>query len=152
MSSSSSVNGAPSPSVAALLAESFRVLGVEAPAAYADLRQTLSARTIRIELDTEAMEVKLVDGELGVVRERGETHEALVGVGVTTILDVLEARASLRDAVLDGRLRVVASLAQVEALHDALSSYTHAAVRCPSFPGLFARFKSLVRAAKGEAA
>jgi len=103
----------------------------------------LARRVIRVEVDAESIDVSVREADVVVEQASRAACDTRISTTARTILDVLEARASLRAAVLDGRLRVIAELASVESLHEALLSYTHAAVRCPGFPSILARFQRL---------
>jgi hypothetical protein len=132
--------------VARLLAESFSIIARELPAAGRGLALALTERRIRIEIGAELLDVSVGDGVLQVsaaVRGTGPSPDAFVSAGVATILDVLDARTNLRDAVLEGQLRVIAELANVQVLYDALLQYTHAAVRCPSIALLLGRLRQI---------
>jgi hypothetical protein len=144
VSSSSSDNARPAGGqrkIAGLLLESFAVIRAELSPAFGLLLTALARQTIRIEVDDEMLEVRVDGDELCVASTVFGSPSARVATELATILDVLDARVSLRDAVLENRLRVVAELASVEVLHEALLLYTHAAVRCPSFPELLERLR-----------
>jgi hypothetical protein len=132
--------------VAGLLAESFSIIARELPVGCQELTRALTERRIRIEVDAELLDVSVSDSVLQVsaaMRGTGPAPDAFVSASVPTILDVLDARTNLRDAVLEGRLRVVAELSNVQILYDALLQYTHAAVRCPSVAALLGRLRLL---------
>ena len=59
-----------------------------------------------------------------------------VGASRAAVLDVLDGAVALAEAVESGRVRVLGSIEDVVAAHDALLAYAHAAVRAPSVPGL----------------
>ena len=65
-----------------------------------------------------------------------------IAVGRRAILDVLDARVSLAEAVESDRIAVQGSLDDVLCAHDALIAYLHAAVRAPSVPGLSAELRA----------
>lgn len=75
--------------------------------------------------------------------------EALTDVG--TVLDVIDARATLMEAILNDRLFLRGSTEDLLAFHDGLMAYVHGAVRAPSFPWLLAEFRAAARHRRSRA-
>jgi hypothetical protein len=131
--------------VAGLLDESLSVLQREQPASYARLCEALAGFRIEIRVDDEWMIVAFepdghrVEGEIAAA-------EAAAGARFTAsrgaVLDVLDGRISLAEALLAGRLEAYAPLRCLLELHDALLLYVNAAVRCRSFSALLDRFRA----------
>jgi hypothetical protein len=96
---------------------------------------------VRITVDEESIDVRVDRGSLEAEPASEIVADASIVTGSQTISDVLAARVSLRDAVLSGKLHVKAELSSVSTLHEGLLVYTHAAVRCPGFLLLLARFE-----------
>jgi hypothetical protein len=143
VSSSSSVTSGP---VARLLGESFAVLAAELPAAHARMCALLAGRAVAIDVDGERFVAAFEGGQARVASlPAGEDPAAGVRVatGRAAILAVIEARRSLADAVLADEVRVVGDLDRLVEAHHALVTYVHGAVRCPSFPSLLQRFRTL---------
>jgi hypothetical protein len=133
--------------VSALLRRSLAHMAVEVPASCRHLQHVLG--TLVIELD--------VDGELFALRGGPPLHvvagAALVPcvritVGRAAILDLLDARVSLAEAVESERIVVLGSLDDVLCAHDALIAYIHAAVRAPFAPALSAELRAGSRGAR----
>jgi hypothetical protein len=59
------------------------------------------------------------------------------------ILDVLDARRLLAEAVLADEVLVVGALEHLVEAHAGLTAYLHGAVRSRSFAGLLRRFREL---------
>lgn len=58
-----------------------------------------------------------------------------------TILDVIDARLTLNEAVLADEILLQGSPADLAVYHEGLLTYVRGAVRCPSFPSLLERFR-----------
>lgn len=133
-------------SVQKLLAESFAVLALELPAAWARFCRSLEGRWIELNVDEERFAVRFTPGRADVGRAGDASDaapDAIIATSRRTILDVLDARLTLREAVLGDRLQVVAPLSMMEPLHEGILAYVHGGVRCPSFPFLLTRFRRL---------
>ncbi|AUX28299.1 hypothetical protein SOCE836_003690 [Sorangium cellulosum] len=145
MSSSSSATDDRGP-VARLLAESLAALAAELPEAHARVSARLAGRPVAIRVDGERFAVE-ADGGAPQVRAAGAGEEVAAAVRVATsrraILDVLDARRSLAEAVLADEVEVVGALERLVEAREALLAYVHGAVRSPSFPALLERFRRL---------
>ena len=152
MSSSTSI---PEAHVAGLLDESLLVLQREQPASYARLCEALADLRIEIRVDAEWMSVGFEPGGHRVAGESAAAEALDAAARFNTsrdaVLDVLDGRITLAEAVLTGRLEAYAPLARLLELHDALRLYVNAAVRCQSFPGLLDRFRAGAAAAERSA-
>ena len=67
---------------------------------------------------------------------------ARIAIPRTTVIDVLDAKVALAEAVESDRITVRGSLDDVLRAHDTLIAYTHAAVRAPSVPALLAELRA----------
>lgn len=143
MSSSSSVT---TDSVATLLIASFEALAAELPAAHARMCARLDGRALALRIDDERILVTFAEGS-GAVRSLADDEEPAADVRVVTsrraILDVLDARRSLAEAVLADEVEVIGDLARLTEAQEGLLTYVHGGVRCPSFPALVERFRRL---------
>jgi len=114
-------------------------------ASYARLCEKLASLRIEIRIDGECL---IAAFEPGGHRVAGESTAAQTAAGARfrasrdAVLDVLDGRINLAEAVMTGRLEAYAPLAHLLELHDALLLYVNAAVRCPSFPALLDRFRA----------
>jgi hypothetical protein len=133
-------------SVASLLAASFAALAAELPAAHARMCARLSGRAVALHVGEERLLVTFAEGR-GEVRSLPAGEDPGVDVRIATshraILDVLDARRSLAEAVLADEVLVVGDLAHLAEAQEGLVAYVHGGVRCPSFPGLVERFRRL---------
>jgi hypothetical protein len=128
--------------VAGLLAESFGVLAEGLPPAYAAFCGALFGLTVELRVDGEAMAVR-VGPEGARVVPAGVPADARIETSRRAILDVIDARASLNEAVRDGRVHVVGPLPVVVRLHDGILLYVHGGVRLPAFTTLLRRFRAI---------
>jgi len=153
VSSSTSI---PDVGVAGLLDESLSVLRREQPASYARLCEALASLRIEIHVDGERMVAEFEPGGHQVAGASAAVPTAAAAARFRAsrgaVLDVLDGRISLAEAVLTGRLEAYAPLPRLLELHDALLLYVNAAVRCPSFPALLDRFRACSAAAERSAA
>jgi hypothetical protein len=131
--------------VSSLLRRSVGHLEVEVPDSYRLVLDSLGPLEVELDVDGERFSLRggrnleVSDGESGTAGARITTSRA-------AILDVLDARVGLADAVEGGAVRVGGSLEDVLRAHDTLLAYVHAAVRAPSQPGLLAT----LRGGRGE--
>jgi hypothetical protein len=58
-----------------------------------------------------------------------------------TILDVIDARLTLYEAVLTDSIVLAGHIDDLVAFHDGLVTYIQGAIRCPSFPALLDHFR-----------
>ena len=124
--------------IAALIA----LLGEASPAALARLKLIVGDRRARISLDDESVEV-VFDKDHLVVLPIGDDSE-LSGAGATdsaTVLDLLNGDLEVVDAVLSGRLRVIAETIDIGRIFSAIEIILDAAPRTPALQELAARFQ-----------
>ena len=127
--------------VSTLLRRSLAHVAVEVPASYRHLQRVLGALVIELAVDSERF--ALWGGPLlEVVAGPSAAAGVRIAVGRTVILDVLDARVSLAEAVESDRIAVQGSLDDVLRAYDTLIAYLHAAVRAPSVPALAARLRA----------
>jgi hypothetical protein len=121
--------------VSALLRRSVGHLEDEVPASYGLMLEKLGPLVVVLDVDGELFSLsgghrlEVTDGAVG-------TAGARIATSRKAILDVLDARVGLEEAVDTGTVSVRGSLDDVLRAHDTLLAYVHAAVRAPSQPGL----------------
>jgi hypothetical protein len=127
--------------VAALLRRSVGHLADEVPASYRLVLDRLGPLVVALDVDGERFTLRgghrleVSDGSPGAAGARVTTSRG-------AILDVLDARVGLHDAVQAGAVTVEGSLDDILRLHDTLLAYAHAAVRAPSVPGLVSALRT----------
>ena len=96
-----------------------------------------------VELDVDGEVFSLRGGHrLQVSDGAAQMAGARIATSRVTILDVLDARVALGEAVEAGTVSVRGSLDDVQRAHDSLLAYVHAAVRAPSHPTLLSELRA----------
>lgn len=126
--------------VSSLLRRSVRYLEDEVPDSYRLVLEALGPLVVEVDVDGELFSLRggrrleVSDGAAGMAGAQIATSRA-------AILDLLDARVGLDEAVQADTLSVRGSLDGVLRAHDTLLAYVHAAVRAPSQPGLLAALR-----------
>jgi hypothetical protein len=117
--------------ISSLLRRSVEHLCHEVPASYRLTLDALGPLVVALDVDGETF--SLSGGRTLVVTD-GVTDTARVRIVTSrsTILDVLDAKVGLQEAVEAGTIGVHGSLDDVLRVHDTLHTYVHAAVRAPT--------------------
>ena len=126
--------------IAPLLAESFAVLSREQPEAYARMCERLEGLSVSLEVEGEHFAAGF-SGRRAHVRAATGGEAARVTTRRCTVLDVLDDRQSLTEAVLTDAVEVVGPLDTLLRLHEGLVVYVQGAVRCPGFAPLLRRLR-----------
>jgi hypothetical protein len=127
--------------VSSLLRRSVEHLEDEVPASYRVLVAELGPMVVELDVDGEVFSLRGGD------RLRVSNGAAPVaGVRITTsraaILDLVDARVGLGEAVGADTVAVRGSLDDVQRAHDSLLAYVHAAVRASSQPALLSELRA----------
>jgi hypothetical protein len=126
--------------VSSLLRRSVGHLEDEVPASYRHMLEALGPLVVEVDVDGEVFllrggrRLEVTDGPAGVSGARITSSRA-------AILDLLDARFSLDEAVQAGVVNVHGSLDDILRAHDTLLAYVNAAVRAPSHPELLAALR-----------
>jgi hypothetical protein len=126
--------------VSSLLRRSVAHLADEVPNSYRLVLDQLGPLVVELNVDGELFSLRGGD-RLDVSEGAAGRAGARITTSRTAILDVLDARVGLREAVEAGTVAVRGSLDDVLRAHDTLLAYVHAAVRAPSQPGLLAALR-----------
>jgi hypothetical protein len=127
--------------LSSLLRRSVEHLEDEVPDSYRLVVESLGPLVVDVDVDGELFSLKagrrleVTDGQAGVGGARITSSRA-------AILDLLDAKLGLDEAVQAGDVGVYGSLDDVLRLHDTLLAYVHAAVRAPSHPELLAALRT----------
>ncbi|PTL79792.1 sterol-binding-like protein [Vitiosangium sp. GDMCC 1.1324] len=126
--------------MATLLAESFSVLVREQPEAHVRMCAHLDGLAVAVMVDEEHFAAGF---SLRSARVRPVTgHEpARVITRRCTLLEILDDRQSLTEAILADAVQVVGPLDTLLRLHEGLSLYVQGAVRCHGFAFLLRRLR-----------
>ena len=121
--------------LSSLLRRSAEHLADEVPDSYRLVLETLGPLLVEIDVDSELFSLRG-----GRRLEVSEGAASTAGARITTsrgaILDLLDARVGLDEAVQVGAVGVRGSLDDILRAHDTLLAYVHAAIRAPSQPAL----------------
>ena len=127
--------------VSSLLRRSVEHLEHEVPDSYRLLLAELGPLVVELDVDGEVFSLRGGD-RLQVSDGAAEVDGARIATSRVTILDVLDARVALGEAVEAGTVSVRGSLDDVQRAHDSLLAYVHAAVRAPSQPTLLSELRA----------
>jgi hypothetical protein len=127
--------------ISALLRRSVAHLADEVPASYRLILDRLGPMLVQLEVDGECF--SLSGGQRLEVSEGTVTGAgARITASRAAMIDVLDARVGLGEAVRTGMVRVQGSLDDILRAHDTLRAYVHAAIRAPSQPGLLSALRA----------
>lgn len=124
-----------------LLRRSVEHLQDEVPDSYRVLVAELGPMVVELDVDGEVFslrggdQLRVSDGATQVAGVRIATSRA-------TILDLVDAKVGLGEAVEADRVSVRGSLDDVQRAHDSLLAYVHAAVRASSQPRLLSELRA----------
>ncbi len=127
--------------ISSLLQRSIEQLADEVPSSYRVVLDKLGPLVVELDIDGELF---ALSGGRRLEISQGPAARAGARIATTrsAILDVLDARVGLEDAVEAGTVNVRGSLDDILRAHDTLLAYVHAAVRAPTQPGLLAALRT----------
>jgi Iap family predicted aminopeptidase len=124
-----------------LLRQSVEHLADEVPDSYRLVLDRLGPMVVELEIDGELLSLR--GGQrLHVSDGAADTAGTRIATSRAAILDVLDARMGLAEAVEAGAVAVLGSLDDVQRAHDTMLAYVHAAIRAPSQPGLLVALRA----------
>ncbi len=127
--------------VSSLLRRSVEHLADEVPDSYRLVLEELGPLVVELAVDGERF--SLCGGQrLEVTDGAADEAGARIATSRAAILDVLDAKVGLKEAVEAGTVCVRGSLDNILRAHETLLAYVHAAVRAPSQPGLLAGLRT----------
>jgi hypothetical protein len=121
--------------VSSLLRRSAEHLADEVPDSYRLVLDELGPLVVALDVDGEHFSLRGGD-RLEVVDGAADAPGARIATSRAAILDVLDAKVGLEEAVESGTVHVQGPLDNILRAHETLLVYVHAAVRAPSQPGL----------------
>jgi hypothetical protein len=127
--------------VSSLLRRSVGHLEDEVPDSYHLVLEALGPLVVEVDVDGEQFSLR-GGRRLEVADGAAATAGARIATSRAAILDLLDARVGLDEAVQAGTVGVRGSVDDVLRAHDTLLAYVHAAVRAPSQPGLLAALRT----------
>lgn len=126
-----------------LVGRSLEILAREYPLAHRRLRERLSAMTVNLVIDDEPFGLSFTRSAVTV----GAAHEgasANLRSSRRALVDLLEGREALIDAILAGRVDLIGAAEPLGRFHEGLLDYLRGAIRCPSFPRLLEDMKAQI--------
>ncbi len=127
--------------VSSLLRRSVEHLAEEVPDSYRLVLERLGPMVVELDVDGELFSLR-GGHRLEVSDGAADTAGTRIATSRAAILDVLDAKVGLGEAVETGTVAVRGSLDDVQRAHDTLLAYVHAAVRAPSQPELLAALRT----------
>jgi hypothetical protein len=127
--------------VSSLLRRSVRHLEDEVPDSYRLLVAELGPMVVELTVDGEVFTLRGGD-RLQVSDGAAQTAGARIVTSRGAILDLLDARVGLGEAVEGGSVAVRGSLDDVQRAHGTMVAYVHAAVRAPTQPALLSELRA----------
>jgi hypothetical protein len=126
--------------VSTLLRRSVQHLEDEVPDSYRLLLAALGPMVVELDVDGEVFSLRGGD-RLQVSDGAVQTAGARIATSRAAVLDLLDARLGMGEAVEAGTVGILGSLDDVQRVHDTMLAYVHAAVRAPSQPGLLSELR-----------
>lgn len=127
--------------ISSLLRRSVEHLEVEVPDSYRVLVAALGPMVVELDVDGEVFSLRGGD-RLRVSDGAAQLAGARIVTSRVAILDLVDARVGLGEAVETGKVSVRGSLDDVQRAHDSLLAYVHAAVRASSQPALLSELRA----------
>jgi hypothetical protein len=127
--------------VSSLLRRSVEHLENEVPDSYRLLVAELGPMVVELDVDGEVFSLRGGD-RLAVADGAPQLAGIRIVTSRVTILDLLDARVGLDEAVEAGTVGVRGSLDDVQRAHDSLLAYVHAAVRASTQPVLLSELRA----------
>jgi hypothetical protein len=127
--------------ISSLLRRSVEHLEDEVPDSYRALVAQLGPMVVELDVDGEVFSLRGGD-RLRVSDGAAQMAGARIITSRVTILDLLDARVGLGEAVETDKMSVRGSLDDVQRAHDSLLAYVHAAVRASSQPTLLSELRA----------
>jgi hypothetical protein len=125
---------------------SLETLRVECPAAYESICQQMAGRSLLLIIDQEHLRLDFLAHQVRVQPAReGEDSPppTRLQTSAQTILDLADARLTLVEAVLYGRLDLYGYVSDLGVLYDSILTYARGVIRCRSAPALLDHYRSV---------
>jgi hypothetical protein len=126
--------------ISSLLRRSFEHLEEEVPDSYRLVLHVLGPLVVQVDVDGELFALR-GGPRLQVSDGPDRAARASITSSRAAIVDLLDAKVGLNEAVQTGLVDVLGALDDILRAHDTLLAYVHAAVRAPSHPELLAALR-----------
>jgi hypothetical protein len=127
--------------VSSLLRRSVEHLENEVPDSYRLLVAQLGPMVVELDVDGEVFTLRGGD-RLQVSDGAAQTAAARIVTSRVAVLDLLDAKVGLGEAVEAGTVGVRGTLDDVQRAHDTMLAYVHAAVRASTQPALLSDLRA----------
>jgi hypothetical protein len=127
--------------ISSLLRRSVEHLEEEVPDSYRVLVRKLGPMVVELDVDGEVFSLRGGD-RLQVSDGAARPPDARIFTSRVAIVDLLDARVGIGEAVEAGTVSVHGSLDGVQRAHDSLLAYVHAAVRASTQPELLSELRA----------
>lgn len=124
------------------LDSSLALIRQDCPPAYAQLCRLLAPRQVQLNVDQEALWLSFAPDAVSLHAGQAPTPAITVDLSRQVILDMLDARLSLQDAIQHGRLGLRGDLYHLTLFYEGWLAYLRGAVRCPAMPDLLDAYRS----------
>jgi hypothetical protein len=142
---------APPSATADFVERALGVLEAESPAAFHRLVDELRGGPAGLEVDRERLSIEVRGDALRVVRRPGRLDAGRVTAGGEVVLDLIDGRVGLVEAVAQGRLDVRGDCDAVLRLARGLTAFVEGAIRSPGVRALLDDYRGAVaRQARGR--
>ena len=133
----------PNSGFAAFLGRSLALLEREAGPAFEGMCRAAAPRELLVRVDGEAVSLAFESPPPRLVRLTGpRAPDVELSATRTAILDLIDGRQSLVDAIMNDHLLLRGTPSDLIAFHDCLRMYLHGAFRARSFPALLREYRS----------
>jgi hypothetical protein len=122
------------------LEASLDALAEEKPRSRRRLDAAMTSRPVRFDVEGDSFVLHFEASGFRML-EPGRPAALDLGLSKQTVLDLVEGRISIDEAIWTDALALRGSVDELASFFDALLVYLRAAVRCPSFPDLFDRYR-----------
>lgn len=128
--------------VSSLFRRSVQHLADDMPASYRLLVAELGPLVVELDVGGDVFSVHAGGERLQVSDGPAQAAKVRVRTSRTAILDLIDAKVGLDEAVETGTVSVRGSLDDVQRTHDTLRAYLHGAVRAASVPTLLSELRA----------
>jgi hypothetical protein len=118
------------------LDSSLALIREDCPPAYAQLCRLLAPRQVQLHVDREALWLSFTPHAAAL--HPGQAPDPAITIRFTrlAILDMLDAKLTLQDAIQHGRIGLQGDLHHLTLFYEGWLTYLRGAVRCPAMPAL----------------
>ena len=113
----------------------------ECTPAYNTICQVMAPRQVAVQVDEEALALAFTHEHAVTLPLANADPVIRLQLSRSTILDLVDGKFTLQEAILDGLVNVHGDLKDLVLFHEGWLAYMRGAIRCPSFPALLDRYR-----------